>query len=136
MLDALEGARHQLTLGASKQDIALVGPPSARHVFIAGGHHEIGYRDPLAEAAVVDDPQAELTAPMPGTIVAINHDAGAHVEAGTPILVMEAMKMELTIKAPASGTVVRYDCAVGDQVSEGAELFEFEADSNTADASA
>jgi len=41
---------------------------------------------------------------------------------------MEAMKMELTIKAPASGTVVRYDCAVGDQVGEGAELFEFEAD--------
>ena len=127
-LEPREGARYRLIHGASQQDVSLVGTAAARHVFAAGAHHEIAWRDPLASAGAVDDPQAELTAPMPGTIVAINHDAGAHVEAGTPILVMEAMKMELTIKAPASGTVVRYDCAVGDQVGEGAELFEFEAD--------
>ncbi|HLQ85300.1 MAG TPA: acetyl-CoA carboxylase biotin carboxyl carrier protein subunit, partial [Salinisphaeraceae bacterium] len=70
--------------------------------------------------------QSELTAPMPGRIVSLSQAAGASVEKGEPLVIMEAMKMELTIAAPAAGRVVAYHCAEGEQVEAGAELVEFE----------
>ena len=48
--------------------------------------------------------------------------AGDKVKAGQPLAVMDAMKMEHTIAAPADGTVVELLYAPGDQVAEGAEL--------------
>ena len=62
---------------------------------------------------------------MPGKLIAIHTTAGAHVERGTPLLVMEAMKMEHTIVAPSNGVVSEVLYAVGDQVVEGAELVRF-----------
>ncbi|MCB1944992.1 MAG: acetyl-CoA carboxylase biotin carboxyl carrier protein subunit, partial [Thauera sp.] len=44
-----------------------------------------------------------------------------------PLLILEAMKMEHTITAPAAGTVKAFRFGVGDQVGDGAELVEFEA---------
>ena len=51
---------------------------------------------------------------------------GATVEKGAPLLILEAMKMEHTITAPAAGTVKAFRFGVGDQVGDGAELVEFE----------
>jgi 3-methylcrotonyl-CoA carboxylase alpha subunit len=65
-------------------------------------------------------------APMPGRIIAQLAAAGSAVKRGAPLLVMEAMKMEHTICAPADGTVRAYRAAVGEQVQEGAELIEFD----------
>ena len=48
--------------------------------------------------------------------------------AGTPLLVMEAMKMEHTLTAPARGRLQAFRFAVGDQVSDGAELVDFAAE--------
>jgi 3-methylcrotonyl-CoA carboxylase alpha subunit len=48
------------------------------------------------------------------------------VEKGAPLLILEAMKMEHTITAPAAGTVKGFRFAVGDQVGDGAELVDFE----------
>jgi 3-methylcrotonyl-CoA carboxylase alpha subunit len=49
------------------------------------------------------------------------------VEKGAALMVMEAMKMEHTIAAPAAGMVKAFHFAAGDQVAEGAELVDFEA---------
>ncbi|MGA8054032.1 MAG: biotin/lipoyl-containing protein, partial [Burkholderiales bacterium] len=49
------------------------------------------------------------------------------VEKGTPLLVLEAMKMEHTLAAPAAGKVKALRYAVGEQVTEGIELIDFEA---------
>jgi 3-methylcrotonyl-CoA carboxylase alpha subunit len=49
------------------------------------------------------------------------------VEKGAPLLILEAMKMEHTITAPAAGTVKGFFYAVGDQVGDGAVLVDFEA---------
>lgn len=57
-----------------------------------------------------------LLAPMPGKILEIRVQSGAAVEEGQTLLVMEAMKMELTIKAPFSGSVEQSAVAVGDLV--------------------
>jgi 3-methylcrotonyl-CoA carboxylase alpha subunit len=68
---------------------------------------------------------AGLVAPMNGTIVALLAEPGTRVEASAPLLIMEAMKMEHTIRAPAAGTVERFYYQPGDLVDGGAELLAF-----------
>ncbi|MGE3936988.1 MAG: acetyl-CoA carboxylase biotin carboxyl carrier protein subunit, partial [Rhodospirillaceae bacterium] len=60
-----------------------------------------------------------------GIVVAVHVAAGDRVTKGQPLVVLEAMKVEHTIRAPADGTVEAVRCAVGDQVAEGAELVAF-----------
>jgi 3-methylcrotonyl-CoA carboxylase alpha subunit len=62
---------------------------------------------------------------MPGRVVAIMADAGAAVARGAALMVIEAMKMEHTIAAPADGHVESFRYSPGDQVDEGAELMTF-----------
>jgi 3-methylcrotonyl-CoA carboxylase alpha subunit len=97
------------------------------HVFTGGAHFPLNYNDPLAHAGEAEAEGGRLTAPMPGKIVAVLVDKGRSVEKGEPLLIMEAMKMEHTIAAPANGTVEDLLYAVGDQVSEGAQLLAFKA---------
>jgi 3-methylcrotonyl-CoA carboxylase alpha subunit len=92
------------------------------HVFHAGHHWQIQWRDPIAHAGEGEADEGRLTAPMPGKIIALLVSAGERVVKGTPLLIMEAMKMEHTIIAPGDGTVSELLYAVGDQVDEGAQL--------------
>ena len=70
----------------------------------------------------VDETPGSLTAPMNGTIVAVNVGVGDVVEKDQALVVMEAMKMEYTIKAPAAGVVEQVFFSAGELVSDGAEL--------------
>ncbi len=63
-----------------------------------------------------------MVAPMNGTVVAVLVDQGAQVSEGQPLLVMEAMKMEYTIRASHAGTVEQIFYQSGELVSDGAEL--------------
>ena len=63
-----------------------------------------------------------LTSPMPGTVLRVLCEVGAGVAAGAPLLVLEAMKMEHEVVAPAAGTVTALPVAAGDQVSAGQVL--------------
>jgi 3-methylcrotonyl-CoA carboxylase alpha subunit len=63
---------------------------------------------------------------MPGKVLAYLVAEGDTVEAGQPVAVMEAMKMEHTLSAPRAGTVAELRFGVGQQVSEGAELLTLE----------
>ncbi len=63
-----------------------------------------------------------LTSPMPGRITAIHVEVGATVRRGAVLLVLEAMKMEHSIVAPADGVVSRLNVTTGGQVEEGVEL--------------
>ena len=65
-----------------------------------------------------------ITAPMPGRVTAVNVAAGATVRRGDVLMVLEAMKMEHAIAAPADGVVSRVCFAAGDLVDEGALLLE------------
>jgi propionyl-CoA carboxylase alpha chain len=69
-----------------------------------------------------------LVAPMPGSVVRIEVIQGTRVQAGTPILVLEAMKMEHTVRAPADGVVSAISVAAGDQVESGQVLAVVNAD--------
>ena len=63
-----------------------------------------------------------IAAPMPGRIVAVNVAVGGRVRADDVLVVLEAMKMEHSIRTAADATVEAVHCAVGDRVDEGVEL--------------
>ena len=65
---------------------------------------------------------SQLVAPMPGTVRAVHVEAGASVEAGQPIVTLEAMKMEHVVTAPGPGTVREVLVRPGDQVRRGEHL--------------
>lgn len=58
----------------------------------------------------------EVLAPMPGKVTKIFKADGENVKKGEALIVMEAMKMEYTLKAEGNGTVLNVSCSVGDQV--------------------
>ncbi|AEI75544.1 acetyl-/propionyl-coenzyme A carboxylase alpha chain [Cupriavidus necator N-1] len=101
------------------------------HVFYAGRHVSLAWLDPLAHAGETESEGGKLTAPMPGKVIAVMVEAGSTVTRGTPLLVMEAMKMEHTISAPVDGVVSEVLYGVGEQVVEGAQLLAFEGKSGT-----
>ena len=82
--------------------------------------------DPLAPAAVTEGAARGLRAPMPGRILELIAVPGAIVPKGAALLVLEAMKIEHTILAPAAGVLKAFRVAAGEQVAEGAELVSFE----------
>ena len=67
-----------------------------------------------------------LVAPMPGKVLEVLVAQGDIVQAGTPLMVLEAMKMEHSIVAAADGTVVAVHYEAGDQVAQGAVLLDLE----------
>ncbi len=84
----------------------------------------------LIEADLGDEDPGEgdaaLSAPMNGTVVDLVASEGSIVSKGDTLLVMEAMKMEHTIRAPEDGEVVEFYYRTGDLVDGGAELLKFE----------
>ncbi|MBW8469088.1 MAG: acetyl/propionyl/methylcrotonyl-CoA carboxylase subunit alpha [Thiobacillus sp.] len=96
------------------------------HIFCALGATQITELDALAHAGEAAHDVGRLTAPMPGKVVSFAVKAGDVVKKGQPLAVMEAMKMEHTIAAPADGTVAELLYAPGDQVAEGAELLKIQ----------
>ena len=70
--------------------------------------------------------EGSLTAPMPGKILDINVKKGSSVKAGETLLILEAMKMEHTIKATSDGQVIELYVKTGDQVESGSDLMKIE----------
>ncbi len=109
----------------------------ARHgdeltILCGGASHRLTVVDPAARAGEQEGPTGHLTAPMPGKVVAITAEPGTAVDRGTTLMVLEAMKMEHAVTAPADGTVTAVHYAVGEQVEEGAELLAFSVDGDAA----
>ena len=90
------------------------------------GRIDLHWIDPFGgddEEQVGED---KIVAPLPGTVVALLAEEGATLEKGAPILTLEVMKMEQTLRAPFAGVLKTIKCKVGDIVQEGVELAEVE----------
>ncbi|NKB59826.1 MAG: biotin/lipoyl-binding protein [Alphaproteobacteria bacterium] len=99
----------------------VVGDGTSMQIIVHGQNHHLGRVDPM-EAAAAQALGGKLTAPMPGRVVAVHVADGEKVKAGQSLIVLEAMKMEHVIAAPADGIVSTVRFAAGDQVMEGDEL--------------
>lgn len=98
-----------------------------RHLFLTDGafrFEAVAEEWRGGEAAATE---GQVTAPMPGRVIAVSVQTGDKVAIGQPLLTLEAMKMEHTLTAPAAGVVAAVHCAAGDQVSDGAVLVEIQA---------
>ncbi len=82
--------------------------------------------DAFGPGAAAGTSDGTLLAPMPGTVLAVDVAEGDTVEEGQRLGVVEAMKMELALRAPHTGTVATVGAAVGEQVALGAVLFHVE----------
>jgi len=86
--------------------------------------------DELIHQLGMDKPKVRkiksFNAPMPGRIINVLVAVGENVDAGTPLISLEAMKMENTLKSSGIGKVKTIHVAAGAVVEKGAALFEFE----------
>jgi 3-methylcrotonyl-CoA carboxylase alpha subunit len=105
---------------------SVVKSGKAHWVFVDGQVAELIKTDLYAGDITSSAKGGSLSAPMPGKIVTQLAKVGDVVEAGAPLLVMEAMKMEHTLSAPAKGVVKGFPFPAGAQVTDGTVLVDFE----------
>jgi biotin carboxyl carrier protein len=120
------GQKLEITRG-ERRYIATVVRDGRRTWVHAGGH--VFVIDPSARdgrRAGAASTQDALSPPMPATVTKINVSAGDSVKDGDVILLLEAMKMELPIRAPHDGVIKRINCKTGELVQPGAPLVELE----------
>ena len=109
----LDGVRRQITVLDHGAETA---------VFLDGESWRLIEIDPLGARAGEEPITGRLIAPMPGRVTQLMVEPGTSVRRGQPLIVIEAMKMEHTVTAPADGVVEAVRFAAGDLVEEGAEL--------------
>ena len=107
-----DGVRSTYAVAVSSDRVDVDGP---------GGHVSLTrvprFVDPADAVA-----SGSLLAPMPGAVIRVAVEQGQEVEAGQPVLVLEAMKMQHTVTAPHAGTVTQIDVQPGAQVAAGEVL--------------
>ncbi len=85
-------------------------------------HYQFELPDYATNSDAVQSTDKNLLAPMPGLVTSVNVTQGQHVEQGELLIVMEAMKMEHSLRASLTGVIEQLRVANNDQVQEGALL--------------
>jgi 3-methylcrotonyl-CoA carboxylase alpha subunit len=115
-----------LTLHGMKSHIFAVIEGHELHVRTRNGRFDLHWVDPFGGDDEEQAGEDKIVAPLPGTVVALLAEVGATLQKGAPILTLEVMKMEQTLRAPFAGVLKAIKCKVGDIVQEGVELAEVE----------
>lgn len=100
---------------------------SYRYLAYQGQVYQLEKSTRSAARGAAHSHSGDLSASMPGQVIAVQVVEGEHVEKGQTLLLLEAMKMEMRIKAPIAGVVKKLLCAPGDNVERGQRLIEVEA---------
>ncbi len=129
----VDGAVHDVSVVPDAQTAAgAPGMPRRRTLVVDGHLHGVevfrgGAARAAAGASAAAPPGgAEVRAPMPGVVVAIRAAEGDDVHVGQPLIVMEAMKMQMDVRSPARGTVRRVHVAAGGEIAGGQVLVTIE----------
>lgn len=111
-----------LTLDGVKSSVAAVIDGHELYLRTRNGRFDLHWVDPFGGESEEHVGEDKIAAPLPGTVVAVLAEEGAKLEKGAPILTLEVMKMEQTLRAPHAGVLKSIKCKVGDIVQEGVEL--------------
>lgn len=111
-----------LTLDGVKSSVAAVISGHELYLRTRNGRFDLHWVDPFGGESEEHVGEDKIAAPLPGTVVAVLAEEGATLEKGAPILTLEVMKMEQTLRAPYAGVLKSIKCKVGDIVQEGVEL--------------
>jgi 3-methylcrotonyl-CoA carboxylase alpha subunit len=121
-----EDGGFDLTLDGMKTRIVAVIEGHELYLRTRNGRFDLHWVDPFGGDDEEQIGEDKIVAPLPGTVVALLAEVGATLEKGAPILTLEVMKMEQTLRAPFAGVLKIIKCKVGDIVQEGVELAEIE----------
>ena len=111
-----------LTLDGVKSSVAAVIDGHELYLRTRNGRFDLHWVDPFGGETEEQTGADKIAAPLPGTVVAVLAEEGAKLDKGAPILTLEVMKMEQTLRAPYAGVLKSIKCKVGDIVQEGIEL--------------
>jgi len=127
-ITALGDGRYLVTEG-TRRHVAFAVPGPETWVHLDGRTFVISEgRDGSRRRASGESPNS-LSAPMPATVLAVHAEVGQPVKRDDVLVVLEAMKMELPLRAPRDGIVTRIGCQVGEIVQPGVTLIEIEGES-------
>lgn len=118
---------YEVSDGLRRVHLFVAGPADAREVFVEGRVYRFEVvsaeeRRPASKAAAGH--ADSMTAPMPGTVIKILTRPGQQVRRGDTLIKLEAMKMELPIRAPHDGKVEAIHCREGELVQAGVRLLD------------
>jgi len=104
--------------------VYVAGTPEDRWAFLNGDVYRIARDRTRARAGARADARQALTAPMPATVLKVMVGPGAAVKAGDTLVILEAMKMELPLRAEGDGVVSAVHCREGELVQPETVLVE------------
>ena len=123
---ALGRGRYRVSQGTRQRLAYGVAEPAAKWVFFEGQVYVVDTTAPSRTKARHGHDETALASPMPATVAAIKVEPGQQVVKGDLLVMLEAMKMELPIKAPRVGRVTAIACRPGELVQPGVPLLEIE----------
>jgi 3-methylcrotonyl-CoA carboxylase alpha subunit len=127
-LESVSGAEVVVRLDGIRRHARVIVGASDTTVFFQGDRYTLHLVEPFAVDGETQQAGSGLAAPMPGTVLEVFAKVGQELAAGDPIMLIEAMKIEHTIKAPYDGVVKELRFKAGDQIgSEGIALAVMEA---------
>lgn len=127
-VDAIGGGAYLVHSEGRSIVVYVAGPVGHRWVFVNGRVYREDQTSSVAatRASLGTGGPQSLTAPMPATVLKVLATPGATVEKGDTLIILEAMKMELPLRATSDGVVVAVHCREGQLVTPDAVLVELQ----------
>lgn len=121
---------YRLTVSGQAYNVRVDGNGKGKFIFVNGNTYSVEDVPPLkarpSRGKTILESPGEVTPPMPSVVVRVLVKEGDHVEKGQGLVIVTAMKMETTLKAPYSGTIRRINTAPEAKVMPGDILVEIE----------
>jgi biotin carboxyl carrier protein len=125
VVEPVEPGIYRVSMGTQHWTVAVAGARDERWISVAGRVAVLDVAEEADRGRTRRAASHDLTAPMPATVRRIVAAPHAPVKAGAVLVMLEAMKMELAIRAPHDGTVLAIHCKPGDLVQPGEPLLDF-----------